>query len=251
MKEIDKWLEARSEVSAVLAEGGVAKLRELINSMKDVPDKTRLRLEGRRLLFQETGRTVWDRIGLAREYGRSGEHDQALGLYREAAGQGNPDARAAATVGAAAVFRRMDQPKRTEELCRQVLRSYPKDAFALVRWGSHYGTSGGMTRPKRLSEQQSARAAGRPDQSLEGQLLGRNRPNPGVGFELPRPSDNAALEDLLDDLEIDLDRGERGEIGRQPQHEEEVARAVHPSGFVAPSIIAVFEGLTGLEGRPW
>ncbi len=108
----------------------------MIKSMKDVPDKTRFRLEGMRLLFQKSDGSVRDRIGLALEYGRSGEHDQALGLYREAAGAGGPGTRAAATAGAAAVFRRMDQTKRAKQLCRQVLRSYPNDAFALNTLGA-------------------------------------------------------------------------------------------------------------------
>jgi tetratricopeptide (TPR) repeat protein len=135
LREIDLMLVARREVSVVFA-GGSEALKSLIASTKNSPGKTRLRLEGRRLLNEQPGASARDRLGLAREVGRSGEHEEALDLYRKAFREGGRDVQAAALVGAAAVLRRMDQPKQAEKLCRQVLRTYPRDVPALTTLGS-------------------------------------------------------------------------------------------------------------------
>lgn len=150
LEEITKWRDARRQVTTVFDEEGPQALRSLIRSMKDVPGKTHLRLEGRRLLFEQTGADVWDWLGLASEVGRTGAYEQALGLYREAFIQGDPEVQAAAMVGAAAVLRRMNRSSRAEKLCRQVLESYPSDAFALRTLGA------ALADQKRLGEADTA-----------------------------------------------------------------------------------------------
>jgi len=136
LKQINKQLDVRREIAAVFDKGGEEALRKLINSLKGVPGKNLLRLEGRRLLYQRTNATVWDWIGLAAEVSKSGEHEQAIGLYREAVKTGKPGARSAALVGVAGVYRRMGQPKRAEALCREVLRGEPENHYALSTLGA-------------------------------------------------------------------------------------------------------------------
>jgi tetratricopeptide (TPR) repeat protein len=136
LKQIDKQLDVRREIAAVFEKGGEEALRKLINSLKNVPGKNLLRLEGRRLLYQRTNATVFDWIGLAAEVSKSGEHEQAIGLYREAAKTGKPGARSAALTGVAGVYRRMGQPKRAEALCREVLRGEPENHYALNTLGA-------------------------------------------------------------------------------------------------------------------
>jgi Flp pilus assembly protein TadD len=136
LKQIDKQLDVRREIAALFDRGGEEALRKQINSLKNVPGKNLLRLEGRRLLYQRTNATVWDWIGLAVEVSKSGGHEQAIGLYREAAKTGKPKARSAASVGVAGVYRRMGQPKRAEALCREVLVGEPENHYALSALGA-------------------------------------------------------------------------------------------------------------------
>jgi tetratricopeptide (TPR) repeat protein len=66
---------------------------------------------------------------------------------------GGSDAKAAARVGAAAVFRLMNRPDRAEELCGQVLRSDPEDPYALNALG------GALSDQQRHEEADAAFAA--------------------------------------------------------------------------------------------
>lgn len=123
LKQIIEWITARKEVREVYEQQGEQGLKSLVKSLKGVNGKTPLRLEGRRLLVAESG-SIHQEIGLASEYGKVGEFEQALGLFRKGAASEAPGARPAAMVGAAAVLRRMDRLDRAEKLCREVLRTY-------------------------------------------------------------------------------------------------------------------------------
>jgi tetratricopeptide (TPR) repeat protein len=131
IKKLDRWISARSEVLGVFEEGGPKGLRASINAAKKTPGKNQFRLEGRRLLAKQPGASEFDRIGLAAELGKAREYERALGIFREAAMSDDPNARAAATTGAAKVLRMMDKPKQAEKLCRQVLVANPtgKNAY--------------------------------------------------------------------------------------------------------------------------
>lgn len=134
LKAIGVWLEAKTQVEAIFREGGEAGLRQFVNSIKDSPD-IQLRLEGRKKLLEVTEGSAWDLVGLAREVGRTGAHERALGLYRKAY-TSDPEVRAAAFVGAAAVLRRMGRLRRAEELCQRVLNADPHDEYALNTLGA-------------------------------------------------------------------------------------------------------------------
>jgi tetratricopeptide (TPR) repeat protein len=129
-KGVRDRLEARQEVLAIFEEEGPDVLRSRISSVRDIPTKTRFRLEGRLLLWSEL-QDVSDLIGLAAEHGKSGEHETALRRYEEAQALGGEEVTNAVNTGMAAVFRSMREPKKAEQLARRVLASNPNSSFAL------------------------------------------------------------------------------------------------------------------------
>jgi tetratricopeptide (TPR) repeat protein len=129
-KGVRDRLEARQEVLTIFEEEGPDVLRSRVSSVRDIPTKTRFRLEGRLLLYSEL-QDISDLIGLAREHSMSGENETALRRYEEARELGGEEVTDVVNTGMAAVFRSMNEPRKAEQLARRVLASNPNNSFAL------------------------------------------------------------------------------------------------------------------------
>jgi tetratricopeptide (TPR) repeat protein len=140
-KGVRDRLAARQEVSAIFEDEGPEVLRSRIRAVRDIPAKTRFRLEGRLLLYSEL-QDISDLIGLAREHSMSGENETALRLYEEAGELGGEGVADAVNTGMAAVFRSMKEPRKAERLARRVLASNPNNSFALKALAGALGDQG-------------------------------------------------------------------------------------------------------------